>query len=270
MPLAQLESLKFKANQIIEAIMALERTVSPEYTSSAMPAWPDILVGLQSTISLFASNRPLQAKYNVLLSQSHSFSNSLVAQTANGVNPYENISVHPNSALTDAQLDELLVLLRHQQTNDVLSLENATVRRLCDHMNTRGSLGVLAPASAGERKAEYEDVLAEIKTITDEHDQRAQRAMAVVSQLRDQYTWNQRVEVEVEEPEELAPQNKNPILHQEIDDDEDDSESEDDGGSDHASSIQGSFYFILIAFCLKAQSILHREWIVFCYWHPDG
>jgi len=210
LPIAQLESLKFKANQIIESIQALQRTIEAGH-QNAMPAWPDIL-----------------SKYNILLSQTHNFSTSLVtpAQSASltfanvvprinsggtgGANPYERIVLHPSVGMTDTQLDnEVIPLLRNQQTMDVLRMENDTVRRLSEHMATRGSLGVLGgalpPSGVGsiQRKPEYEDVLRECEQIKGEHDQRVERAVRAVTMLRDKFDWKQRVVVEVEEPEEL-------------------------------------------------------------------
>lgn len=240
LPVAQLESLKFKANQIIESIQALQRTIEAGYTPS-MPAWPDIL-----------------SKYNILLSQTHNFSNSLVgpATTAgdaatsaarlngmglggmNGLhgvngagvpqsqsNPYERIALHPSKPMTDTQLDnEVIPLLRNQQTLDVLRMENDTVRRLAEHMSTRGSIGVLSGTSsapstnnvaiqpfgggfgggAAPKKVEYPDVLRECAEIAEAHDRRVERAVRAVMMLREKFDWKQRVEVEVEEPEELA------------------------------------------------------------------
>ena len=206
LPISQLESLKFKANQIIDSIQSLQRTIEAGH-QAAMPAWPDIL-----------------SKYNLLLSQTHSFSTSLMGnpslQAAAGprVNQFEKIALHPNAGMTDAQLDgEVIPLLRNQQTLDVLRTENETVRRLSEHMTTKGSVGVLngvGPTTmssyghvngmgAGKKKVEYEDVLTECDEIRSAHDRRVERAVRAVTMLRDKFEWKQRVEVEVEEPEEL-------------------------------------------------------------------
>lgn len=202
LPIAQLESLKFKANQIIESIYGLQRTIEAG-NQNAMPAWPDILT-----------------KYNILLSQTHTFSNSLVTPVISGAlsrangatdNPYAQIALHPSISMSDTQLDnEVIPLLRNQQTTDVLRMENDTVRRLSDHMATRGSLGVLGgviPPSHNPsiipKKPEYEDVLQECEQIRTAHDQRVERAVRAVTMLREKFDWKQRVEVEVEEPEEL-------------------------------------------------------------------
>ncbi|EDR10189.1 uncharacterized protein LACBIDRAFT_293774 [Laccaria bicolor S238N-H82] len=218
LPVSQLESLKFKANQIIESIYALQRTIEAGGNPAAMPAWPDIL-----------------SKYNILLSQTHNFSNALVnpiPSRAGGstgsapLNIYERISLHPSVGMPDARLDaDVIPLLRNQQTTDVLRVENETVRRLSEHMKSRGSVGVLGPpppsaqpapymnghgfglAYAGfgqkQKKPEYEDVLRECAEVRGDHDRRVARAVRAVTMLREKFDWKQRVEVEVEEPEEL-------------------------------------------------------------------
>lgn len=202
LPISQLESLRFKANQIIESIYSLQRTIEAG-NQNVMPAWPDIL-----------------SKYNILLSQTHNFSSSLVTPVISSSlprtiganeNPYAQIALHPNVSMSDTQLDnEVIPLLRNQQTTDVLRMENDTVRRLSEHMVTRGSLGVLGgvlPPSHNPniipKKPEYEDVLRECEQIRTAHDQRVERAVRAVTMLRDKFDWKQRVAVEVEEPEEL-------------------------------------------------------------------
>jgi hypothetical protein len=217
LPVSQLESLRFKANQIIESIQNLQQILDAAAHYGIMPQWPDVL-----------------SKYNILLSQTHSFSTSLVSPLpsanfngvhsrrpgASQINPYERIALHPNDVLSDNQLDtEVIPLLRNQQTTDVLRMEHETVRRLAVHMETRGSIGVLGPApsapqramfgngfgvSSARRKPEYEDVLRECEEIRMAHDKRAERAAKAVLLLRDKFDWKQRVEVEVEEPEELS------------------------------------------------------------------
>ncbi|KAI0777930.1 hypothetical protein BC629DRAFT_1253371, partial [Irpex lacteus] len=194
LPYGQLESLRSKITQMIDSIQTLQRTVEGPSGSGYpyMPAWPDIL-----------------SKYTMLLSQSHNLSMSLVnsyAIRANGgggggtgtsgsQNPYERLALHPSVVMSDAQLDnEVIPLLRNQQTTDVLKLENETVRHLAEHMATRGSLGVL----------EYADVLSECELIRAEHDERIERAVNAVVRLRNEkYEWKVRVAVEQEEPEDL-------------------------------------------------------------------
>ncbi|KAI0794925.1 hypothetical protein C8Q75DRAFT_748058 [Abortiporus biennis] len=210
LPISQLESLRFKTNQIIESIQLLQWTIEAG-GQNAMPAWPDIL-----------------SKYNILLSQSHSLSTSLSAayqptstSRVNGAstnqNPFEKLALHPSVALTETQLDnELIPLLRNQQTTDVLKLENDTVRGLAEHMRTKGSIGVLAPPpttnsllrlgmgmDSNPKRTEYDDVLRECEEIRVEHDLRMERAIRAVTMLREKYDWKARVEVDQEEPEEL-------------------------------------------------------------------
>ncbi|KAF8901213.1 hypothetical protein CPB84DRAFT_986588 [Gymnopilus junonius] len=208
LPVSQLESLKFKANQIIDSITALQWTIEAGGHPTAMFSWPDIL-----------------SKYNMLLSQTHNFSTALVhpfptsgfgsSATAKvpPQNIYERIALHPSTGVTDAQLDgEIAPILRNQQTTDVLNKENDTVRRLAEHMKTRGSLGVLGistpPPPLGvfgvPKKPEYEDVLKECEEIRGEHDRRVERAVRAVTMLKEKYDWKARVEVQEEEPEELA------------------------------------------------------------------
>lgn len=206
LPVSQLESLRFKANQIIESIQALQRTIDAGGLQ-VMPAWPDIL-----------------SKYNVILSQTHSFYSSLSSPPSATYtqqsqpltrSPYENIALHPNIAMTDHQLDnDLIPVLRNQQTTDVLRMENATVRRLAECMVTRGAIAtntlesqdnrpVAAFGTSSRQRVTYEDVVRECAEIRDAHDRRVERAVRAVLMLRDKFDWKQRVEVEEPEPEEL-------------------------------------------------------------------
>ncbi|KII89678.1 hypothetical protein PLICRDRAFT_137902 [Plicaturopsis crispa FD-325 SS-3] len=167
LPLAQLESLKFKAGQIYDSIQTLKHTLDSQ-GQPYMPAWPDIL-----------------SKYNILLSQSHNFASSLSSA-------FERIALHPNVALTDAQLDDVIQLLRNQQTNEILKVESATVRRLQEH---------IAPPSTTTNPAHAN--LESLEHVKSAHDARVERAVRAVTMLRERYEWRQRVEVEVEEPEEV-------------------------------------------------------------------
>ncbi|KAG6911023.1 hypothetical protein DXG01_005439 [Tephrocybe rancida] len=231
LPISQLESLRFKSSQIIDSIQSLQRTIEAGHTAS-MPAWPDIL-----------------SKYNILLSQTHSFSMGLSgtlsavaasqnSRTGPSGSPLERVALHPSSVLTDAQLDgEVIPLLRNQQTTDVLRVENDTVRRLAEHMATKGSLGVLAPSPVSaptpfgmpKKPTEYIDVLSECDEIRGAHDRRVDRAVKAVIMLRERFDWRARVEVEVEEPEELE---WDPRVHPQSGDDQmDEDDNENEGGS---------------------------------------
>ncbi|KAK7052261.1 hypothetical protein R3P38DRAFT_3255462 [Favolaschia claudopus] len=176
LPIDQLESLRFKANQIIESIYNLQRTLEAALSATGVP-----------TLA-----RPPGNPYEAL-----------------ALHPNKSMS----DAQLDT---EAIPLLRNQQTTDVLRMESACVRRLAATMATRGSLGVLGvappPSSAGvhgvsmmgQSKPEYDDVLHECDAIRAAHDQRVERAVRAVAMLRDKFDLRQRVAVEVEEPEELT------------------------------------------------------------------
>lgn len=207
LPISQLESLRFKANQIVESIQTLQRTIEAG-GQNVMPPWPDIL-----------------SKYNLILSQTHSFYSSLTSSLSASQqsslsqtqtrSPYEKIVLHPAVGMTDQQFDnEMIPLLRNQQTTDVLQQENATVRRLAECMVTRGTLATSGMQNQSDQpmpgvgmgrthRVTQEDILRECAEIRDAHDRRVERAERAVLLLRDKYEWKQRVEVEVEEPEEL-------------------------------------------------------------------
>lgn len=170
LPISSLESLKSKSTQIIESIHSL-RFLLEQNNMPQMPSWPDIL-----------------AKSNALLSQTHNFS---VALSSGNVS-HAQLALHPQAAgLSDAQLDNVLIpLLRTQQTTDVLNAESDSVRRL-------------STAVFGKEKPSNEDAIRELEAIKSAHDARAARALRAVTMLREKYDWKARVEVEVEEPEEL-------------------------------------------------------------------
>ncbi|KAJ4476269.1 hypothetical protein C8R41DRAFT_911390 [Lentinula lateritia] len=252
LPVAQLESLRFKANQIIESIKALQMNI--DFHPTAISSWPDIL-----------------SKYNLLLSQTHNFSSSLStplpSSSSTKSSPFEKIALHPRVAVTDIQLDtEIIPLLRNQQTTDVLNVENDIVRRLSEHMVTRGSVGVLSgvpippppshlhssgtstfgstfsAAHLAHRKPEYEDVLQECELIRADHDRRADRAVRAVLLLREKFEWKTRVAVEVEEPEELSwdPAGRRGSTQMSVQvEEEEGAESEGDEGSSEEDEVEG-------------------------------
>ncbi|KAJ3889367.1 hypothetical protein GG344DRAFT_17943, partial [Lentinula edodes] len=251
LPVAQLESLRFKANQIIESIKALQMNI--DFHPTAISSWPDIL-----------------SKYNLLLSQTHNFSSSLStplpSSSSTKSSPFEKIALHPRVAVTDIQLDtEIIPLLRNQQTTDVLNVENDIVRRLSEHMVTRGSVGVLSgvpippppsnlhssgtstfgstfsAAHLAHRKPEYEDVLQECELIRADHDRRADRAVRAVLLLREKFEWKTRVAVEVEEPEELSwdPAGRRGSTQMSVQaEEEEGAESEGDEGSSEEDEVE--------------------------------
>jgi len=183
LPIAQLESLRFKVNQTIDSILYLHRILEGG-GQNAMPQWPTILT-----------------RYNILLSQTHSLSTSLATtlQKSN-VNIFESLALHPTLGLTDTQFDAgIIPFLRNLQTTEVLRMENETVRRMSEHTHTGGTLGIVT----GISKASHEDVIRECDQIKLEHDERVDRAIKAVTMLREKYDWKVRVVVEQEEPEEL-------------------------------------------------------------------
>lgn len=179
LPTSSLESLKSKANQIIESIHSL-RFLLEQNNLPQMPSWPDIL-----------------AKNNALLSQTHNFS---VALSSSGVS-HAQLALHPHAVgLTDVQLDNVLIpLLRTQQTTDVLNSETSAVQRI-------------STAVFGKTKPLNDDAMRELVAIKLAHDARAARALRAVTMLREKYDWKARVEVEIEEPEELMwdPRTRSP------------------------------------------------------------
>ncbi|KAH8109413.1 hypothetical protein DFH11DRAFT_1627178 [Phellopilus nigrolimitatus] len=198
LPVGQLESAKFKITQMVESIIALQRIVEAG-GQNAMPTWPDIL-----------------AKYNVLLSQTHNLSTSLVStqissQVSSGTEtfppssaaskPFAKLALHPSSSLPDAQLDnDLIPLLRNQQTTEVLRLESDAVRRVAERLPT-AAMQKERPSAAET----YNAVLQACEHIKAEHDSRCERAARAVTLLRDKYDWKARVAVETEEPEDFVP-----------------------------------------------------------------
>jgi len=113
--------------------------------------------------------------------------------------------------VSDQVLDQqIMSVLRNQQTVQVLSKENEIVKRISEHLPSRGSLAIVTaqqlppPAFGAPKRPEYEDVLAECKEIHDAHDRRVERAILAVNMLKDKFDWKQRVEVAEAEPEELG------------------------------------------------------------------
>ena len=183
LPIAQLESLRFKVNQTIDSTLHLRRILEAG-GQNIMPQWPTILT-----------------RYNILLSQTHSLSTSLATTfPKSNANIFESLALHPTLGLTDTQFDAgIIPFLRNLQTTEVLRMENETVRRMSEHSDTGGTLGIVT----GVSKASHEDVIRECDQIKLEHDERVDRAIKAVTMLREKYDWKARVMVEQEEPEEL-------------------------------------------------------------------
>ncbi|KAL0958853.1 hypothetical protein HGRIS_014172 [Hohenbuehelia grisea] len=239
LPVSQLESLRFKANQIVESILSLQATLLGG-PPNAMPTWPDIL-----------------SKYNIILSQTHSLSTSLLHpiqssqqqnQQQRPTNPFAAIALHPPEYLPDAELKSLIFpLIATVQSESVRKRESSTIWRLSKHLSTRGTpcvLGRVPPAPlpfGGEpTKPEYEDVLAECTTIREEHDRRVDRAVRAVNMLREQFDWKQRVQVEVEEPDELDWDPRMGMPEQTEETQQDGMDSDGDGGSSDEDEVEGA------------------------------
>ncbi|KAJ2923393.1 hypothetical protein H1R20_g13704, partial [Candolleomyces eurysporus] len=228
LPISQLESLRFKANQIVDTLNGLHFILSGAYDfQGRMPAWPEIL-----------------SKYNIILSQTHNFTNSLVSplptsskQPAAGSNPndaaesaniFQSLAIYPNMPMTEPQLNfEIGPLLRNLTTTVVLEKENETVRRLSEHMQTKGSLALkqlMLDLDQLKRKQEpgqhdpalsneisllntrmnqlLQDVIRECDEIRDAHDRLVDRAVKAVALLREKYDWKNRIDSDWEEDEE--------------------------------------------------------------------
>ncbi|KAF8528413.1 hypothetical protein BU17DRAFT_80754 [Hysterangium stoloniferum] len=192
LPIAQLESLKFRATQIMESITALQFLI--DNGAHAMPPWPDIL-----------------ARYSILLSQTHSLfgflspapPSSMRNEQPAPTNIFQKLALHPKISLTEHQLDHALApLLRNQPTVQVLKGEDATVRRLAAVLKSATSEGV--PVVAGPEGCQQ--VVQECAQIRSEHDARVERAVKAVALLKDRYEWKARVEAGDEdfEDEELG------------------------------------------------------------------
>ncbi|KAH8824999.1 hypothetical protein DL96DRAFT_1467024 [Flagelloscypha sp. PMI_526] len=189
LPVSHIESLKFKVSQIHSSTIEM----------GGMPymlPWPEILT-----------------KYNLLISQTTNLQVALqtlsgpTSETPNSL-MFEHLALHPGSSMSDFELDtQLIPLLRTQQTNDVLTEENANVRRIAERLpHTRGSVGMLHEGGLAAQK-EWSEVIEECATIRTAHDSLVNRAQLAVKLLKDNYTWkNWTSIVEEAEPEELPDQ----------------------------------------------------------------
>ncbi|KLO12306.1 hypothetical protein SCHPADRAFT_424208 [Schizopora paradoxa] len=203
LPRGQLESARFKVIQLMESIQSLQRVLEAG-GQNVMPSWPDILT-----------------KYNVLLSQTHNLSNSLIAQGSSAssskatpagaalalatANPLERLALVPSAVLTETQFDnDVVPLLRNIQTIEVLRLETDVVRRLGERLPSAAMLKDRPTASET-----HSAVIQDCERIRTEHDSRCERAVRAVALLREKYDWKARVAVETEEPEDFP---MSPIL----------------------------------------------------------
>ncbi|KDQ09288.1 hypothetical protein BOTBODRAFT_179151 [Botryobasidium botryosum FD-172 SS1] len=194
LPLAQLESLKFKLVQTMESIRGLQATVHAG-GQPFMVTWPEILT-----------------KYNVILSHTHTLFNSLSntqtattaagsisgagISTSNTRNPLAHLALHPTVTIPEGQPDlALSSLMRMMRLPDVLSADKDTVAQIREMVDgTRGPGGGtsgLGGLGSGETD---EEVLSRIEQIRSDHDGRVVRGLRAVQMLKEQYDWRVRVE----------------------------------------------------------------------------
>ncbi|KZV87988.1 hypothetical protein EXIGLDRAFT_723090 [Exidia glandulosa HHB12029] len=153
---AQLDALRFKTVQLLDAIQSLLAVVDrPDiYT----PTWPDVLT-----------------KYNVILSISSSLSRN-VPQALH------RLALHPSAPVSEAALDsELSAVLRTQQTFAVLDAESETVtavqqalgKRPIDTVRTEHDARVDRASRAVQMLRERFDWKARVEIPPDEEDDQA-------------------------------------------------------------------------------------------------
>jgi hypothetical protein len=126
LPIHQLEGLRFKANHISESITSLMHQISPvppdhpHFHLTPLPPWPELL-----------------SKYNVLVSQAHSFSMSLEAMQSKLMKTPTRPDV-----LVDMQPFREFVepMINPQPAPSVFTREEETVRRLAERMRTKGAI----------------------------------------------------------------------------------------------------------------------------------
>ncbi|GJJ13034.1 hypothetical protein Clacol_007283 [Clathrus columnatus] len=200
----QLESLKYRLNQLNESIRSLQFFIHNNGHPS-MPPWPDIL-----------------ARYNLLLSQIHALFNALSyipqqqqqqkqqeGSRLNITKPLQNLVVYPSVLITPHQLDHgLQQLFRTSQTPEVLKEEDGIVRRIGSMLKTSTPEGVpLHQTPEGCLQ-----VVQECTEIKHEHDARVERAVRAVTLLKDRYDWHARVEPQEEQEQEeqdATPEDEN-------------------------------------------------------------
>lgn len=139
-----------------------------------MTSWPDIL-----------------AKYNNLLAQTHSLSESLSGKHIPApprkpgepprprVNQFEMIALHPLISLNELQTNMTVNLLKTQPLPEVMSRADESIARFAE-----------------KRKdgADDFDVIKEMQQIREGHDAKVDRALKSVMELKDKYDWKMRME----------------------------------------------------------------------------
>jgi hypothetical protein len=138
-----------------------------------MTSWPDIL-----------------AKYNNLLAQTHSLSESLSGKHIPAlprkpgepprprVNQFEMIALHPLISLNELQTNMTVNLLKTQPLPEVMSRADESIARFAE-----------------KRKdgADDFDVIKEVQQIREGHDAKVDRALKSVMELKDKYDWKMRM-----------------------------------------------------------------------------
>ena len=138
-----------------------------------MTSWPDIL-----------------AKYNNLLAQTHSLSESLSGKHIPApprkpgepprprVNQFEMIALHPLISLNELQTNMTINLLKTQPLPEVMSRADESIARFAE-----------------KRKdgADDLDVIKEMQQIREGHDAKVDRALKSVMELKDKYDWKMRM-----------------------------------------------------------------------------
>jgi hypothetical protein len=217
LPVGQLESLRFKANQLVESIQSLTATLAlglptPNgFNPNMLPPWPDIL-----------------AKYSLLVSQTHTLSQSLnitfnqpaPMQPASilrpkiiPVNPFQKIVLHPGKPLEEEHIGAtLLPLLRTKPDAPEDELENLLVARLrrsqafaSSNQPRRAGFGLGAGIGGADSSLQHEETLRKCSAMRQEHDARADRAARAVSMLREKFDTKARVEIEFPPTPPLVP-----------------------------------------------------------------
>ena len=182
-PLPHVENLKSKISQITDSLNVLASTIDGG-GMPGMTSWPDIL-----------------AKYNNLLAQTHSLSESLSGKHIPApprkpgepprprVNQFEMIALHPLISLNELQTNMTVNLLRTQPIPEVMSKADESIARFAE-----------------KRKdgADDFDVIKEMQQIREGHDAKVDRALKSVMELKDKYDWKMRMAFDEPEDENMA------------------------------------------------------------------
>jgi hypothetical protein len=146
-----------------------------------MTSWPDIL-----------------GKYNNLLAQTHSLSESLSGKHIPApprkpgepprprVNQFEMTALHPLISLNELQTNMTVNLLKTQPLPEVMSKADESIARFAE-----------------KRKdgADDFDVIKEMQQIREGHDAKVDRALKSVMELKDKYDWKMRMAFDEPEDE---------------------------------------------------------------------